>query len=118
VYQVQFNKICEGYSLVISDESPALVSPDEHLSTITLLQQKANTLQTEIAEERKAAEERLQISENRYRRLFETSRDGILIIDPCTYTITDVNPFMTECVYEIVVGGQATKRGCWSQKAS
>src|SRR5262249_4623243 len=50
----------------------------------------------EIAEERKAAEERLQISESRYRRLFETSRDGILIIDPCTYTIVDVNPCMTE----------------------
>ncbi len=96
VYQVQFNEIAERHSLVISDENSALVSPDEHLYTITLLQQKANTLQAEIAEERKAAEERLQISENRYRRLFETSRDGILIIDPCMYTITDVNPFITE----------------------
>jgi PAS domain S-box-containing protein len=39
---------------------------------------------------------KLQSSEIRYRRLFETARDGILIIDPDTQKITDANPFMTE----------------------
>ena len=38
----------------------------------------------------------LQISEIRYRRLFEAARDGVLLIDPATRKITDVNPFMSE----------------------
>jgi PAS domain S-box-containing protein len=38
----------------------------------------------------------LRVSENRYRRLFEASKDGILIVDPRTSTITDVNPCLTE----------------------
>ena len=38
----------------------------------------------------------LQISEIRYRRLFESARDGILILDAVTRKITDVNPFMME----------------------
>jgi len=38
----------------------------------------------------------LRESEHRYRRLFETARDGILILDPDTRRITDANPFMTE----------------------
>jgi len=33
-------------------------------------------------------------SELRYRRLFETARDGILIVDPETRKIIDVNPFL------------------------
>src|SRR5687767_4122874 len=35
-------------------------------------------------------------SELRYRRLFEASKDGVLIIDPDTRKILDANPFMTE----------------------
>jgi PAS domain S-box-containing protein len=46
--------------------------------------------------ERKRAEERLHASEIRYRRLFETAQDGILILDAETGTITDVNPFLSE----------------------
>ena len=42
------------------------------------------------------AAEDLRISEIRYRRLFETARDGILILDAETRKITDVNPFMSE----------------------
>jgi PAS domain S-box-containing protein len=36
----------------------------------------------------------LQVSEARYRRLFETAQDGILIVDADTALITDVNPFL------------------------
>jgi PAS domain S-box-containing protein len=36
----------------------------------------------------------LQVSEIRYRRLFETTQDGILILDADTGRITDVNPFL------------------------
>jgi PAS domain S-box-containing protein len=96
VYEVEFTEICKQHSRVIPAESyTALSSPDERLRAITLLQQKANSLEAEIAE-RQAAEERLRVSETRYRRLFEASRDGILMVDPHTSKIIDANPFMTE----------------------
>jgi diguanylate cyclase (GGDEF)-like protein/PAS domain S-box-containing protein len=38
----------------------------------------------------------LMASEVRYRRLFETAKDGILILDATTGKITDVNPFLEE----------------------
>ncbi len=44
----------------------------------------------------KKAEAAVQSSEVRYRRLFETARDGILILDAKTLTIIDSNPFMTD----------------------
>ncbi len=42
------------------------------------------------------APEDLRASEIRYRRLFESARDGILILDAASRKITDVNPFMVE----------------------
>src|SRR6185503_3180012 len=42
-----------------------------------------------VSEERHA-------SETRYRRLFESARDGILILDGVSHQIIDVNPFMVE----------------------
>ncbi len=42
------------------------------------------------------AEIRERASEMRYRRLFESAKDGILILDAETGRIVDVNPFMTE----------------------
>ena len=41
-------------------------------------------------------EEAIRASEIRYRRLFETSNDGILIVDPESTRVLDVNPFMIE----------------------
>jgi PAS domain S-box-containing protein len=41
-------------------------------------------------------EQDLQISEVRYRRLFEAAHDGILILDAVTTKVLDVNPFMAE----------------------
>jgi two-component system cell cycle sensor histidine kinase/response regulator CckA len=38
----------------------------------------------------------LRAAEIRYRRLFESARDGILILDAVNRKITDVNPFMIE----------------------
>ena len=38
--------------------------------------------------------ESLTISETRYRRLFESAKDGILILDAETGKIMDVNPFL------------------------
>ena len=44
--------------------------------------------------ERKLAEEAKIASEIRYRRLFETAQDGILILDADTGQIVEVNPFL------------------------
>jgi len=46
--------------------------------------------------QRKQAEVAVQTSEVRYRRLFQTAKDGILILDANTLKIIDANPFMTE----------------------
>ena len=40
------------------------------------------------------AEQALEASELRYRRLFETAKDGILILDAETGIVVDVNPFL------------------------
>jgi PAS domain S-box-containing protein len=45
--------------------------------------------------ERKRAEDALRASETRYRRLFESAKDGILILDAETGVVVDVNPFLT-----------------------
>jgi PAS domain S-box-containing protein len=45
---------------------------------------------------RKKAQEALQASETRYRRLFEVARDGILILDADSGQIVDVNPFVKD----------------------
>jgi PAS domain S-box-containing protein len=46
--------------------------------------------------ERKRVEEALIDSEIRYRRLFESAKDGILILDGDTGIIVDINPFLIE----------------------
>ncbi|MBN1866779.1 PAS domain S-box protein [Candidatus Sumerlaeota bacterium] len=46
--------------------------------------------------DRKRAEAALSASEVRYRRLFESAREGILIVDAVTGTIVDVNPFLID----------------------
>ena len=44
--------------------------------------------------EKERAGEALQDSEKRYRRLFESAKDGILILDASTGMVVDVNPFL------------------------
>jgi PAS domain S-box-containing protein len=46
--------------------------------------------------DRKQAEDKVRVSEIRYRRIFEAAQDGVLLLDPNTCKITDANPFMTE----------------------
>jgi len=53
-------------------------------------------MKTESKLERQLAATALRSSEIRYRRLFETAHDGVLLLDPGTRKITDANPFMTK----------------------
>jgi len=48
--------------------------------------------------ERKRSEEALRLSEVRYRRLFEAALDGILIVDPLSSQVLDVNPFLANLI--------------------
>src|SRR4030042_4337395 len=50
--------------------------------------------EVELHRERQRVEAELSISEIRYRRLFETAQDGILILDAGTGNVIDVNPFL------------------------
>ncbi|HEY7851152.1 MAG TPA: MEDS domain-containing protein, partial [Ktedonobacterales bacterium] len=112
--RTQFAEICAHHSQVIPDESfSALSTADERARAISLLQQKARSLEAEIAE-RKATEERLRISENRYRRLFEASTDGIVMVDPETHAVLEANPVVTTWLgsaSEQVVGRQLWQIG-------
>jgi len=60
-------------------------------------------------------------SELRYRRLFEAARDGILIVDPGTRKIIDVNPFMMEFLgysYDDFIGKELFEIGLLKDEAS
>lgn len=46
--------------------------------------------------DRKISEQALLASEARYRRLFETAKDGIMIVEADTGELTQVNPFLEE----------------------
>jgi PAS domain S-box-containing protein len=65
----------------------------------TTFYDRSRTLQGVFAAARDITEERrtakaLSASELRYRRLFETAKEGILILDPDTGMVVDVNPFL------------------------
>jgi PAS domain S-box-containing protein len=63
----------------------------------------------------------LRTSEIRYRRLFESARDGILILDAASLKITDVNPFMMELLgysRDGFLGRELWEIGLFSDKAA
>src|SRR6185503_14112500 len=64
--------------------------------------------------ERNQASEALSLSEIRYRRLFETAQDGILLVDPRTGKVFDSNPFLTKLLdysHEELVGKELWEIG-------
>jgi PAS domain S-box-containing protein len=68
----------------------------------------------EEEERRKRAEGALLVSETRYRRLFESAKDGILILDAETGMIVDVNPFLIQMLgysREIFLGKKVWELG-------
>jgi PAS domain S-box-containing protein len=65
------------------------------IEELTLLRQRIK--KKDLAKTRSvSAKQRLKDSEIRYRRLFETAQDGILILDAETGQILDVNPFLID----------------------
>jgi len=61
------------------------------------------------------------VSELRYRRLFETAQDGILILDAVSGKIIDVNPFLLDLLdysFESVIGHQLWEIGLFEDIAA
>jgi PAS domain S-box-containing protein len=68
---------------------------------------------------RKLAEAALKNSEIRYRRLFESAHDGILILDAQTLKIIDANPFMTDLLgysHDELLGKELWEIGLFKDK--
>jgi PAS domain S-box-containing protein len=84
-------------TLCLLDFKPRVLTEREGFNLKTLAHlvmtqlELRRTLKTKIK-----SEEELLASELSYRRLFETARDGILILEVETGRITDVNPFLVE----------------------
>jgi len=65
--------------------------------------------------------EKLQTSERKYRRLFETAQDGILLLDAETGEITDVNPYLLDLVgypYDRIAGKKLWDIGPFVDRAT
>lgn len=74
------------------------IQKQELARLVPTLQRELREVEREagIRRERQEAKDALEASESRYRRLFETAQDGILILDADTGQILDVNPFLIE----------------------
>ncbi len=71
--------------------------------------------------QRKQAEDKVRISEIRYRRLFEAAHDGVLLIDPETRRIVDANPFLTRLLgyrHDQLVGKELFEIGLLRDEAA
>ena len=71
--------------------------------------------------ERRTRENKVQISEIRYRRLFEAAHDGVLMVDPETRRIIEANPFMTELLgypHDQLVGKELYQIGLLKDEAA
>jgi two-component system, cell cycle sensor histidine kinase and response regulator CckA len=63
----------------------------------------------------------LEASEKRYRRLFESAKDGILILDADTGEVVDVNPFLLQLLgfsYQEMVGQRLWEIGVFKDVAA
>ena len=86
-----------GIKSQFGEDNPEVFEIPEYKSLI----QKHHTAESskgasESEIEGKKSQDLISASEIRYRRLFETAQDGILIIDAETEEITDVNPFLSD----------------------
>ena len=71
--------------------------------------------------ERKQVETALEVSEIRYRRLFETAQDGILLVDARTGEIVDANPFLEgllEYAHDEMIGRKLWEMGPFKDVAA
>ncbi len=95
------NNINDDRSEVIEID---ILTKDRNIKTVlwnsaNVLEKSKKKIVATIAQDitdRKRNEEALSILETRYRRLFESAKDGILILNAETGKIIDVNPFLIQ----------------------
>ena len=71
--------------------------------------------------DRKRAEEKIEHAETRSHRIFESSKEGILILDAISGQITDANPFLISMIgfnYEELVGKELWEIGVFKNIAA
>ncbi len=71
--------------------------------------------------ERRRRDDQILVSEIRYRRLFETAHDGVLLLDPRTRKIIDANPFMTRILdypHDKLIGKELFQIGLLADEAA
>jgi PAS domain S-box-containing protein len=81
-----------------------ILTKDNKIKTVLwnssrILDEEGNNIVATISQDitnRKLLEDSLNLSETRYRRLFESAKDGILILDSKTGKIVDVNPYLVD----------------------
>ncbi|MDA8123549.1 MAG: diguanylate cyclase [Deltaproteobacteria bacterium] len=83
-------------SKLTADNADLRVRLAELGTPLSNLQPVDKTLPGDEIADRIRIEHELAASEVRYRRLFETAKDGILLLDADTGMITDVNPFLMD----------------------
>lgn len=86
----------------------------------TELNRRIALLEETLLEKERTAEA-LQYSEKRYRRLFESAKDGILILDADTGQVVDVNPFLIQLLgysYEALYGQYIWELGVFKDIAA
>jgi PAS domain S-box-containing protein len=96
----------EGWGEIIFDDQA------NELSMIGVIQDMTD---------RKLAQEKVQSAEIRSHRIFESSKEGILILDAITGQITDANPFLIELLgfnYDDLVGKELWEIGVFKNIAA
>lgn len=86
----------------------------------TELNRRIALLEETLLEKERTAEA-LQDSEKRYRRLFESAKDGILILDADTGQVVDVNPFLIQLLgysYDALYGQHIWELGIFKDIAA
>jgi two-component system cell cycle sensor histidine kinase/response regulator CckA len=86
----------------------------------TQLKRRIELLEETLLEKERSVEA-LHDSEKRYRRLFESARDGILILDADTGRVVDVNPFLLQLLgysYDALCGQHIWELGVFKDIAA
>jgi PAS domain S-box-containing protein len=113
------------YDYEVEDDFPMVGHRIMLLNARRLQQQNGRPdlmlLAIEDVTERLLAEKEVRVSEVRYRRLFESAHDGILILDADTGKVADANPYMTTLLgytKDELLGRELWKIGLFSDIAA